>query len=369
MHRRARAGRWSSGKRRRRSRRLLSLTCPRNRQAFYESRAVTLFQDIAVVGAGAWGTALANAAARAGRNVTLITRDPDHAAAMAATRENAKRLPGVKLEAGVTPSSDLTRAAQSRAVLLVTPAQTAAAMAEALALVLKPGVPVILCAKGIDRASGLFLGDVLADALPRQPFAVLSGPSFADDVSRGLPTAVVLACIDAVIAEALAVALSSRTFRVYHGQDVRGVEIGGAAKNVLAIACGAVMGMGLGESARAALVARGFAELRRFAGAFGAKPETLMGLSGLGDLVLTAGSAKSRNFAFGEALGRGVPLAEAGGGKLAEGALTAPALVQLATARGVEMPICAAVTRLVAGEVSLDEALVALMARPTRAEM
>lgn len=329
---------------------------------------MTLFQQIAVVGAGAWGTALANAAARAGRDVTLIARDPDHAAEMAASHENARRLPGVRLEAAVTPTADLSRAAGARAMLLVTPAQSAASMAEALALVLRPGTPLVLCAKGIDRASRLFLGDLIADLLPRQPFAVLSGPSFADDVSRGLPTAVVLASADAIIAEALAAALSGRTFRVYHGTDVRGVEIGGAAKNVLAIACGAVIGRGLGESARAALVARGFAELMRFAKAYGAEAQTLMGLSGLGDLVLTAGSLKSRNYAFGEALGRGASLAEASGGKLAEGALTAAALVDLAAARGVDMPIAAQVAALVEGRVSLDDAITALMSRPTKAE-
>jgi len=330
---------------------------------------MTLFQSIAVVGAGAWGTALANAAARAGRDVALIARDPDHAAEMASARENARRLPGVKLEPAVTPTADLMAVQTSRAVLLVTPAQSCAAMAEALALVLRPGVPVVLCAKGIDRASRHFLGDIIADVLPRQPFAVLSGPSFAEDVSRGLPTAVVLASADTVIAEALALALSGRTLRVYHGQDVRGVEIGGAAKNVLAIACGAVMGRGLGDSARAALVARGFAELTRFAAAYGADARTLMGLSGLGDLVLTATSPKSRNYAFGEALGRGLKPAEAAGGKLAEGALTAAALVDLAHARGVEMPISREVARLVAGETGLDEAIAALMSRPTKAEI
>lgn len=329
---------------------------------------MTLFQNIAVVGAGAWGTALANAAARAGRDVTLIARDPDHAAEMAEARENKRRLPGVKLEAAVTPTADLSRAGTARAVLLVTPAQSSASMAEALGLVMKPGVPLVLCAKGIDRASRLFLGDIIADVLPRQPFAVLSGPSFADDVSRGLPTAVVLASGDAVIAEALAVALSGRTFRVYHGTDVRGVEIGGAAKNVLAIACGAVIGRGLGESARAALVARGFAELMRFAKAYGAEAQTLMGLSGLGDLVLTASSLKSRNYAFGEALGRGVSIAGASGGKLAEGALTAAALVDLAAARGIDMPISAQVAALVEGRINLDEAFAALMSRPTKAE-
>ncbi|MGL4437748.1 MAG: NAD(P)H-dependent glycerol-3-phosphate dehydrogenase [Bosea sp. (in: a-proteobacteria)] len=329
---------------------------------------MTLFQHIAVVGAGAWGTALANAAARAGREVTLIARDPDHASDMASSRENVRRLPGVKLEPAVTPTADLARAATARAVLLVTPAQSAASMAEALGLVLRPGTPLVLCAKGIDRASRLFLGDLITDLLPRQPFAVLSGPSFADDVSRGLPTAVVLASADAVIAEALAATLSGRTFRVYHGTDVRGVEIGGAAKNVLAIACGAVIGRGLGESARAALVARGFAELMRFAKAYGAEAQTLMGLSGLGDLVLTASSLKSRNYAFGEALGRGLGIAEASGGKLAEGALTAAALVELAAARGVDMPISAQVAALVEGRISLDEAFMALMSRPTKAE-
>jgi glycerol-3-phosphate dehydrogenase (NAD(P)+) len=197
---------------------------------------------------------------------------------------------------------------------------------------------------------------------------VLSGPSFAEDVSRGLPTAVVLASADPVIAEALALALSSRTFRVYHGQDVRGVEIGGAAKNVLAIACGAVMGRGLGESARAALLARGFAELGRFARAYGGEAATTMGLSGLGDLVLTGSSSRSRNYAFGEALGRGLAPSEASGGKLAEGALTAAAMLDLADARGVDMPISREVARLVAGEAGLDEAIAALMSRPTKAE-
>jgi len=330
---------------------------------------MTLFQHIAVVGAGAWGTALANAAARAGREVTLIARDPDHAREMAGERQNRRRLPGVLLEAGVIPTADLARAGAARAVLLVTPAQTCAAMAEALGLVMKPATPLVLCAKGIDRASRLFLGDIIADLLPRQPFGVLSGPSFAEDVSRGLPTAVVLAAADAVIAEALAGALSGTTFRVYHGTDMRGVEIGGAAKNVLAIACGAVIGRGLGESARAALVARGFAELMRFARAYGAEPQTLMGLSGLGDLVLTASSLNSRNYAFGEALGRGLSVAEASGGKLAEGALTAAALVDLADARGIDMPIARQVAALVAGEVSLDAAIAALMSRPARTEV
>lgn len=327
------------------------------------------FSSIGVIGAGAFGTALANAAARAGRKVALWTRDPDHAEAMRASRENARRLPGVKLEAAVMPMADLAACAGSQAVLLATPAQTARDMAEALALVLKPGVPVVLCAKGIDRVSGQFLGDIVGDALPRQPIAMLSGPSFAADVARGLPTAVSLACTDAAIAEKLALSLSSSSFRLYHGTDLRGVEIGGAAKNVLAIACGIVIGMGLGESARAALVARGFAELMRFASAYGGRPATLMGLSGLGDLVLTCGSPQSRNFSFGLALGQGQSLAEASGGKLVEGALTASVLLALAMARGIDMPIVEQVAALVAGETDVKAAITDLLARPMKAEL
>ncbi|MGL4729581.1 MAG: NAD(P)H-dependent glycerol-3-phosphate dehydrogenase, partial [Bosea sp. (in: a-proteobacteria)] len=317
---------------------------------------------------GAWGTALANAAARAGRKVTLWTRDPAHAAEMAAARTNARRLPGVSLEDAITPTADLAACASADAVLFVTPAQTLGEMAPALAMTMRRGAPLVLCAKGIDRATGHFLGEVAADALPGRPIAMLSGPSFAVDVAKGMPTAVSLACTDAIIAEALAASLTSASFRLYHGTDLRGVEIGGATKNVLAIACGIAIGMGLGESARAALVARGFAELRRFAAAYGGQPETLMGLSGLGDLVLTCGSSQSRNFSFGLALGQGTSPDEASGGKLAEGALTAPVLVQLAQARGLEMPIAEQVAALVAGHISVKIAMQTLLARPPRSE-
>ncbi len=330
---------------------------------------MSAFGHIGVIGAGAWGTALANAAARAGRQVTLWTRDPAHADEMARTRANARRLAGAVLEPAITPTADLARAARADAVLFVTPAQTLHEIAPALALAMRPLSPLVLCAKGIDRATGHFLGDLAGEVLPGRPIAMLSGPSFAADVARGLPTAVSLACADAIIAEALAGALSSASFRLYHGTDLRGVEIGGAAKNVLAIACGVAIGKGLGESARAALVARGFAELRRFAAAYGARPETLMGLSGLGDLVLTCGSAQSRNFSFGLALGRGLSPDEASGGKLAEGALTAPVLVALAGARGIEMPIAEQVAALVEGRATVDAAMAALLARPQRAEM
>ncbi len=323
---------------------------------------------IGIAGAGAWGTALAHVAASAGRPVVLWTRDPAHAAALAAERRNARFLPGLPLHEGIRPAADLGALAQADAVLLVTPAQSTREVAEALAPVLPTSTPLVLCAKGLERGTNLFLSDVVGGVRPGAPVAVLSGPSFADDVAKGLSTAVTLACPDRALAQALAEALSGPAFRVYHGTDLRGVEIGGAAKNVLAIACGAVAGRGLGESAKAALMARGFAELLRFAEAHGAARETLMGLSGLGDLVLTASSAQSRNFAFGERLGRGVPPEEAAGGKLAEGALTAPVLVAKAAERGVEMPIASAVAAVIAGDLTLPQAIDALMQRPLKRE-
>lgn len=323
---------------------------------------------VAVLGGGAWGTALANAAAAASREVVLWMRDRDLCARMARIRENERYLPGVPLRDGVTPVSDPKELAGATAVLAVVPAQSLRETLAALAGALPGAAPLVLCAKGIERGSGLFLTDVARALRPQAPVAVLSGPSFAEDVARGLPTAVTLAAEDPGLAERLAALLSGPTFRVYHGGDVRGVEIGGAAKNVLAIACGAVIGRGLGESARAALIARGFAELLRFARAYGGRPETLMGLSGLGDLVLTCGSAQSRNFAFGERLGRGLPAAEAAGGKLAEGAHTASVLVDLARRAGVEMPVSEAVDALVAGRTTLDETIAGLMGRPLKPE-
>lgn len=326
------------------------------------------FDRIAVVGAGAWGTALANAFAASGRQILLIARDAQHAREMRAAGANERRLPGVALAPTVTPSADLSSVGQAQLVILATPAQTVRAMAAALASRVSAGAPVISCAKGIERDTGLFPTDILAAAINSSPVGVLSGPSFAADVARGLPTAVVVASADGALAQRLAEQLSSRTLRLYHGDDVRGVEIGGAAKNVLAIGAGVVAGRGLGESARAALVARGFAELQRFAAAFGARPETLGGLSGLGDLVLSCGSAKSRNFAFGEALGRGRSADEAAQGGLAEGAFTADILARLANERGVDLPISSAVAALVSGRLTADEAVAALMARPLRAE-
>lgn len=320
------------------------------------------------MGAGAWGTALANAAARAGRqrgaSVTLWGRDAAGMARMAEARENAADLPGIALDAAVTPTGDLAALAAADAILLVVPAQACREALGRLAPLARAGLPVISCAKGIERGSRAFMTEVIADALPQAVPAVLSGPSFASDVAAGLPTAVTLAAHDGTLAEALAAALGSTTLRLYHSTDVRGVEIGGAAKNVLAIAAGIVAGRRLGASAAAALVARGFAELMRFGRAYGAKAETITGLSGLGDLILTTSGPQSRNFAFGRALGAG----EATGGKLAEGAFTASVLVEMAQARSVDVPISTAVDAVLAGRLSIDGAIEALMARPQRAE-
>ena len=325
------------------------------------------FRHVAVLGAGAWGTALANVAARPGRDVTLWSRDPGLAAEMRDRRENRRSLPGVRLADAVVPCADPAAVADADLVLMAVPAQHLRATLAGLPP-LPPGVPVVLCAKGIESATGLLMSEVLAAAQPGYRAAALSGPSFAADVGRGRPTAVTVAAADGDLARAIAEGLAGPAFRLYHTDDLVGVEIGGAAKNVLAIACGVAAGMDLGASAAAALVARGFAELTRFGRASGARPETLMGLSGLGDLVLTCASVQSRNFAFGHALGAGASLDRAAAGRLAEGVATAPVLCRLARERGVDMPVAEAVAALVAGRTTPRAALDALMARPARAE-
>ena len=288
---------------------------------------------------------------------------------MQRTRENAPRLPGIPLPETIRITASLKDAADSaRAILLAVPAQSLRGVTDALSLVVKQGIPIIICAKGIDQRSGEFMSEIVTDTIRGAMPGILSGPSFAVDVAKGLPTAIVLAAPLEPVAEALARALSSPAFRIYHSTDIRGVEIGGAAKNVLAIAAGIVEGRGLGDSARAALTARGFAELSRFARSYGAKPETLMGLSGLGDLVLTCASRKSRNFAFGDDLGRGLALSEAGGGKLAEGVHTARILVDMARARGIDMPIAEAVADILAGRISIQESIDLLLMRPLKTE-
>jgi glycerol-3-phosphate dehydrogenase (NAD(P)+) len=323
--------------------------------------------SIGVLGAGAWGTALANAAARAGREVWLWGRDAGRIEAMARTRENAEHLPGIRLEQAVRPTADLPRAAACDVLLAVVPTQALRGVGQMLAPLVKAGTPVVVCAKGIERGTGLFVTQIIAQTLPQARPAILSGPSFAEDVSRGLPTAVTLAAADEALAMDLAGKLGAGTLRLYHSSDVRGVEIGGAAKNVLAIAAGIVAGRRLGASAAAALTARGFAELSRFGRALGARPETLTGLSGLGDLILTCSGPQSRNFALGQALGRGEGLPSSGA-KLAEGAFTAQALIQMADAHLLDMPISGAVAAVLDGRLSVDAAIEALLSRPQKAE-
>ena len=324
-------------------------------------------QRIAVLGGGAWGTALALTCARAGRDVTLWEFDAGNAEHLA-TRRESRFLPGVRLEDNIKVTRALAEASRSDAILLVVPAQAMRSMIKSLAQTMAAGTPLIACAKGIEHGSHKFMTEIIAECAPNATPAILSGPSFAADVARGLPTAVTLAAADGEIAEALAQAIASASFRPYHSTDVRGVEIGGAAKNVLAIAAGIVTGRGLGASASAALTTRGFAELVRFGKAYGARLETMTGLSGLGDLILTCSSPQSRNFSFGVALGKGEKPDGAAHGKLAEGAFTAPVLLEMAAEKNIEMPISAAVAALLAETLSVDEAIGSLLTRPIKSE-
>lgn len=325
---------------------------------------MTAFHSVAVIGAGAWGTALATVAARAGRAVTLWARHADHAARIAATRDNP-RLPGIRLAPEIVVTGDLALAARADMMLIATPAQYLRGVVNLLASHLTKPVPLIACAKGIEHGTHKFMTDVIAEAAPLARPAILSGPSFADDVARGLPTAVTLAARDDALARALVQALGSPTFRPYHSTDIRGVEIGGAAKNVLAIAVGIAVGRKLGASAQAALTTRGFAELTRLGRALGARSETLTGLSGLGDLILTCAGPQSRNFARGVSLGRGE---QAPAGKLAEGEFTAPVLIELAASQNIEMPVSEAVAAILGGRSTIDAAISGLLTRPFKAE-
>jgi glycerol-3-phosphate dehydrogenase (NAD(P)+) len=321
---------------------------------------------IGVAGAGAWGTALANAAAAAGRDVVLWGRDPERMRRFEATRL-CDKLPGVRLASSVKAASSVGPLGLCEAILVAVPAQATREAAARLAAL--PGsAPLIACAKGIERGTHAFMTEILLEAAPARAAAILSGPSFAADVAAGLPTAVTLASSDEDVARSLCRHLHGPNLRLYHSTDVRGVEVGGAAKNVLAIACGVAAGRGLGASAGAALIARGFAELRRFGESFGARGSTLMGLSGLGDLVLTCSSAQSRNFAFGFALGKGASVEEAGEGRLAEGAFTALAVTEMARARGIDMPISNCVEALLEGSLDVAGAVGALLGRPPKGE-
>ena len=320
---------------------------------------------IGVVGAGAWGTALAVVARAAGREAVLWTRRARLARIIAETGRNDEFLEGVALDREIAVTVEPAETAAVDAVLLAVPAQAVRETCAVFAPHLAPSTPVAVCAKGIERETARTMSEVLAEALPGNPAAILSGPTFAAEVARGQPTAVTLACRDIGIAEALATALAAPAFRPYHTDDVAGAEIGGAVKNVLAIACGIVEGRGLGENARAALITRGLAEMTRLARARGGRAETMMGLAGLGDLTLTCASRTSRNYSHGVAVGAGRP---ADGDAVVEGVATSAALARLAERHDVEMPIAEAVAAILHGGADIDAVIAGLLARPRRAE-
>ncbi|MCH9807257.1 MAG: NAD(P)-dependent glycerol-3-phosphate dehydrogenase [Alphaproteobacteria bacterium] len=326
--------------------------------------------SIGVIGGGAWGTALAQTMALAGRDVRLWAFEPDTVREINDYHINRVFLPGVEIDRKVRATAKLDEAAACDVVLLVPPAQHLRRIATELAGHLPDGRPVVVCAKGIEQATGKLMGEVVSEVLPNATKAVLSGPSFAADVARGLPAAVTLACEDEQDARTLAEGLGYRNFRIYSSTDTTGVELGGAVKNVLAIAAGIVDGRELGASAHAALVARGFSELRRLGEALDASPETLMGLSGLGDLILTCSSPQSRNMSLGRALGQGRTIRQVLGERRAvtEGVFTSEAVARIAEEKEIDLPICAAVHAIVKDRVSVEDAIEGLLSRPQRAE-
>ena len=328
------------------------------------------FRRAGVIGAGAWGTALAQVAGWAGLDVLLQAREPEVVDSIRRRRVNEAFLPGIVLDDPVQVTADLADLADRDLILAVPPAQHMRATLEAFRPHHRAGTPVVLCSKGVERGSLKLMTDVLDETLPEAPAAVLSGPSFAAEVARGLPSAVTLACADARLGEALMNALSAPAFRPYLADDLVGAEVGGAVKNVLAIACGMSEGKGLGRSAHAALITRGFAEMTRLGVALGGRPETVAGLCGLGDLVLTCSSPQSRNMSLGLALGQGQTVEQALAGKrsVAEGYESAPAVRELAGRLGVDMPISLAVAALLNGETTVDAVVEALLSRPLKVE-
>ncbi len=327
-------------------------------------------ERIGIVGAGAWGTALAITAARAGRPVTIWAHEPDVVEGINAAHENGVFLPGIALDDGIVATTSLAEIAKSDVILWVTPAQFVRPVLREFARHYRPGTPVVMCAKGIEEGSFALMSDVLAEELPKAPWGVLSGPTFAIEVAKGQPTAITLACEDEALAARLAHALGTPTFRPYWSQDVIAAEVGGAVKNVLAIACGIVSGRNLGHNAQAALITRGIAEITRLAVARGAQPVSLMGLAGLGDLILTATSMMSRNFSLGAALGEGRSLDAVLGERRAvtEGVFTARAVRGLAAKTGIDMPIACAIAEVLFDGAEIGSTITNLLARPLRAE-
>lgn len=328
------------------------------------------FRTAGVIGAGAWGTALAQVAARGGLDVLLQAREPEVVESIRERRVNEAFLPGVTLEDRVQVTADLADLAACDVILAVPPAQFMRSTLQALAPHYRAGAPIVLCSKGVERGSLKLMTEVLSETIPAAPQAVLSGPSFAGEVARGLPSAVTLACADEALGEELMWTLSAPGFRPYLAPDLIGAEVGGAIKNVLAIACGMSEGRGLGRSAHAALITRGFAEMTRLGVAMGGQAETVAGLCGLGDLVLTCSSPQSRNMSLGLALGQGQTVEQALAGKrsVAEGYESAPAVRQLAAKMGVDMPICLAVSDLLSGETTVDQVIDDLLSRPLKTE-
>ena len=328
------------------------------------------FQKIGIVGGGAWGTALAQSARRAGRDVLLWAYELDTVQEINEHRANRVYLPGVNLDKGIRATAKTAEMATCDVLLMAVPTQYTRAISGEIGPYLKADTPVLACAKGVEQETGLFLTEVLAQTLRGAQLGALSGPSFAAEVARNLPAALTLCVVDESLGRELAQALGHRNFRLYWSDDVRGVQVGGAVKNVLAIAAGIVVGRGLGDSAHAAVTTRGFAELMRFGMALGGRSETLVGLSGLGDLMLTCSSSKSRNMSLGMALGKGRTLEEVLGTRrsVSEGVHTAQAVVDLARQHAVEMPICEAVYSVLGERMSIDDAIESLLSRPARPE-
>ena len=323
-----------------------------------------------VLGAGSWGTALAQLLAANGHAVTLWMRDPAQANALNSSRENKRYQPDAPLQDGISATAERPDFSEADLCLSVIPAQHTRAQLEVFAPYIPDGLPIVLCSKGIEISTLDFMNEVLAETVPAAAPFVLSGPSFARDVVKGLPTAVTLAGNDLEAANALAPLIQGSTFRPYTTDDMIGAEVGGAVKNVLAIACGMLLGMGLGQSAHAALIARGFAEMNRLGAALGARAETLSGLCGLGDLVLTCSSTQSRNMSCGMRLGEGESLDAilASRNSVTEGVATSPALIELAKKHDVDLPICLAVNRVLSGALTPAGAMAELLSRPLKRE-
>lgn len=327
-------------------------------------------ETIGVIGAGAWGTALAQSLATGGREVRLWAREPDVADAISQKRENTVFLPGIQLHENIEGTDSLTRASDRDVILLCVPAQHLRATLLSMKREIKEHHTLVICSKGIEIESGLLLSDVTTEILPDMPLAVLTGPTFASEIGRGLPSAVTVACTDKDIGADLVELLSSKALRAYQTDDIKGAQIGGAVKNVIAIAAGVIIGRGLGESARAALVTRGLAEMGRLAAAMGAKKETLMGMCGMGDMLLTCTSMQSRNYSLGIALGEGKTLEEILSSRksVTEGVTTAQALTVMARHHAVDMPISEAVNRCLNEGAGIDETIERMLARPLRPE-